>query len=382
MKLLFIHDHRLRKTNDNFYTTGGFSDAVTSRYTEVFDKMTLLCRASNNNDINGYVKIENNKLNICPIFENKSIPNKKTISIIKKEIEENDVIIVRLPSMLGLYGAKIALKLNKPLIIEVVGSAFGSYWYKSILGKFVSLPLELMNKHYIKKANYVLYVSEDYLQKKYLTNGISIGCSDVVLEQRNNMVLENRLKKINSYQDKNIVLGTLSQIDQKYKGHKTVFKVISRLKNEGYNIKYRLAGSGSKKYLEQLAKKYNIEECIEFNGQIKHENINEWIDSIDIYIQPSLTEGMPRSVIEVLYRGCPTIVSNAGGMYELIDKKYTFKKGNENSLYNILKTINSKKLYDMATNNFEFSKKFDYNTLHNKRRDFYKMIERSSSNVV
>lgn len=371
MKLLFVHDHKLKKYSGEFYTTGGFSDSVTKRYTDVFDEMTLLCRAVENSDISGYEKIENKKVRVCPIYENKLIPKKNLLKILKQKVDESDRIIVRMPSMLGLYAARIALKKKKKLLVEVVGSAFGSYWYKNLIGKIVAMPLDLANKYIIKKSDYVLYVSEKYLQKKYPNHKINFGCSDVILKERTPIILENRIKKIYTNNNENkFILGTLSQIDQKYKGHKNVFEAISILKKYNINIEYRLAGSGSTKYLSMLAKKYNVEDNIVFCGQIKHENVNEWIDDLDIYIQPSLTEGMPRSVIEAIYRGCPVIVSNAGGMYELIEEKYTFKKGNTNELVKILKSINIKDLEKMSKRNFEFASKFDIETILKKRKDF------------
>lgn len=371
MKLLFVHDHRLKKFDGDFYTTGGFSDSVTKRYTDVFDEMTLLCRATENSDVSGYEKIENKKVSVCPIYENKLIPKRKLLKILNQEVDESDKIIVRMPSMLGLYAGRIALKKKKKLLVEVVGSAFGSYWYKSLIGKFVAIPLNLANKYIIKKADYVLYVSEKYLQKEYPNHKINFGCSDVILEERASITLDNRIKKIRTNNnEKKFIMGTLSQIDQRYKGHKNVFEAISILKKYNIDIEYRLAGSGSTEYLSMLAKKYNVEDNIVFCGQIKHENVNEWIDDLDIYIQPSLTEGMPRSVIEAIYRGCPVIVSNAGGMYELIEEKYTFKKGNTNELVKILKSISKKDLEKMSKRNFEFASKFDVKTIIKKRKDF------------
>lgn len=370
MNLLFVHDHRLRKVDNDFYTTGGFSDSVTSRYTSVFEKMTLMCRASQNNKIIGCSKIENPKVEISPIYESKLLPKRNLLNKIENEIKKVDRVIVRMPSMLGIYAAKIAIKQHKKLMVEVVGSAFGSYWYRSIFGKIVAIPLEIVNKRIIKKADYVVYVSEDYLQKEYPNYVNTLGCSDVVLNKRSSKVLELRKEKIKNMSDKNFVLGTLSQIDQKYKGHKNVFEAISILKEQGVNIEYRLAGSGNKNYLLNLAKKYDIEKNVVFCGQIKHDDINEWIDNLDIYIQPSLTEGMPRSVIEAIYRGCPTIVSSAGGMYELIEKDFTFKKGNTSDLVEKISKINPKKLLDMAERNYEFASKFDYDKILNTRNAF------------
>ena len=375
MEFLYAHDHKLIKNGNSYFTTGGFSDEITSRYTDVFGKMTLLCRAIDTKNINGCSRISNSKVVVHPFFLNKILPSKKNFRQINNEINEADIVMVRLPSLLGLYVALRSDRINKKFCVEVVGSAWGSYWYKSKLGKIVAYPLEIANRYIIRKAQFALYVTEDYLQKEYPTNGKSISCTDVILGKRTIDLLNARVKKIKNRENKkNLILGTLAQVDYRYKGQATVIQAIVEMKKKGVNIEYRLAGSGSKKHLYEIAKSYGVEENIIFYGPIKHSEIESWIDDIDIYIQPSLTEGMPRAVIEALYRGCPVIVSNAGGMYELVESCYTFKKGNKNSLINILNKIDNPKLLDMAKRNYWFSEKFSYNILMEKRKSFYKNI--------
>lgn len=375
MNLLYAHDHKLKHMGNCFYTTGGFSDQVTARYTDVFGSMTLMCRGVETTNIDGCLKIENENVKIRPLYCGKVLPTRENLRIIREEIKRADKVMVRLPSLLGLYTAFSALKQNKSISVEVVGSAFGSYWFKSLSGKILALPLEFLNKIVIKKAAYVLYVTEDYLQKEYPANGIIEGCSDVVLEARDESVLNNRLKKIITKTDNPIILGTLAQVDYKYKGHETVIEAISKLREKGLKFEYRLAGSGKREYIESIASKYGVLENIEFYGQINHKDINKWLSNLDIYIQPSLTEGMPRSVIEGLYRAVPIIVSDAGGMYELVEPDYTYEKGNANELVKVLYSIDRDRLCNMAKRNYYFAEKFNYSILQNKRNMFYQRIK-------
>ncbi len=376
MKLVLAHDHKLRQYKGRYYTTGGFSDEIIERYTTVFGNMTFICRAKSVQSIRGLVPIHNSQINIVPVTEKTAIPSFSMIRAIKKELDHADRVIVRLPSLLGIYTAFIAKKRGIPTCVEVVGSAFGSYWYKNILGKAVAFPLELLNRFVIKHAAYVLYVSEGYLQKKYVTDGCITSCSDVILEKREHGLLTARVEKIRNKAEKHFILGTLAQIDYAYKGQVTVLKAIAELKSQGYSFEYRLAGSGSSSYLKKIAKQLGILDDIVFYGQLKHEKVNEWIDDIDLYIQPSLTEGIPRSVIEVLYRGCPVIVSSAGGMYELMEEVWIFNKGNVESLVEMIAGINHDKLIEMANRNYTFSKKFDYIELNKKRRKFYENFKK------
>jgi glycosyltransferase involved in cell wall biosynthesis len=108
--------------------------------------------------------------------------------------------------------------------------------------------------------------------------------------------------------DKRIVIGTIAAVDVKYKGQENVIKDLGHLKNEGIlNFEYHLVGGGDQIHLSELAKKYNVHESIKFIGSLPHNKIFEWLDSIDIYIQPSLTEGLPRALIEAMSRGTPSI---------------------------------------------------------------------------
>jgi glycosyltransferase involved in cell wall biosynthesis len=43
----------------------------------------------------------------------------------------------------------------------------------------------------------------------------------------------------------------------------------------------------------------------------------------DLYVQPSLTEGLGRSVVEAMCLGKPTLVSGTGGVGELVDEGNT-----------------------------------------------------------
>ena len=45
-------------------------------------------------------------------------------------------------------------------------------------------------------------------------------------------------------------------------------------------------------------------------------------DNIDVFIMPSLQEGLPRSMVEAMSRGCNVIGSRVGGIPELLDDNF------------------------------------------------------------
>ena len=108
-----------------------------------------------------------------------------------------------------------------------------------------------------------------------------------------------------------------------------------------------------------------------FTGSMGHDQIFEWLKTIDVYIQPSLTEGMPRALIEAMSKGCPCVASNAGGMPELLDKKFIFPKGNTDQLVKILINASNNGLFTQGVRNKEFTKQFSPDVINEKRMAFY-----------
>ena len=66
------------------------------------------------------------------------------------------------------------------------------------------------------------------------------------------------------------------------------------------------------------------------------QDVLNWLDGIDLYLQPSYQEGVPRATIEAMSRGCPVIASDAGGIPELIDSQWLIKPGDTDQLANLI----------------------------------------------
>ncbi len=248
-----------------------------------------------------------------------------------------------------------------------------SLWNYSALGKILAPYSFIMTRDVIKNAKYVIYVTNEFLQRRYPTLGESVGCSDVELQEINEEILEKRIKRIKKDKENNkIILGTLGAIDVKYKGQEYVIRAIAKLKKEGYNYEYQLVGAGNKERLENLAVKLGVKDNVKFLGPKSHDEVFDWLDSIDIYIQSSKTEGMPRALIEAMSRACPCIGSNAGGIPELLQQNSIFKKGNYKELIIVLKNFDEELRIEQAKINLEKSKKYSKDVLNSKRNDFYK----------
>ena len=100
------------------------------------------------------------------------------------------------------------------------------------------------------------------------------------------------------------------------KNHQIVLKALARLNDK--TIHYVIAGQGNQKSsLTDLAKQLGIEKQVHLLGFRK--DVAELYKAADIYLLPSMREGLNVSVIEAMSSGLPCIVSDIRGNRDLID---------------------------------------------------------------
>lgn len=390
-KALFCYDGPIMKDNKGNYYGNTFNNDMLKRYEHITKNIKILIRTKElKEDIinNKFQKIDTEKYKIEECLNISSVKglifNRK---IVKKQLEEEikntDYVIARLPSMIGGLSIDIARKLNKPYFIELVGCPWDALWNHSVKGKIFAPIMTLNTKRLVKNAPFVLYVTESFLQRRYPTRGKSIGCSDVILKETNDNTFEKRKKYIleNQY-DKKKIIATVAAIDVKYKGQKYVIKAIGKLKEQGLdNYKYWIIGGGNKSYLEKFVKRYKLENNIKFLGSLPHNEIFNKLEKVDIYIQPSKQEGLPRSLLEAMSMGCLSIGANTGGIPELLDKDYIVRRGNVNDIVEKIKAITIEQQIEQAKINIEKSKKYEKLILEEKRNKFYDEFINSTNEI-
>ncbi|MGL5973232.1 MAG: glycosyltransferase [Oscillospiraceae bacterium] len=388
MKLLFAHDTVLIKSNNNnLYTNGSFNKSIWDRYTSVFEDVTVISRISENilcedncreklSYFPKYIKhiaLPNIKKSIFSYFSLKG--RKKQNQIIEDSVKECDFLISRLPSTIGVISIKYAKKHKKPYLVEMVGCPFNSYWHHSNKGKLIAPFMYLSNKNAIKNAEQAVYVTEEYLQNLYPCRGISINCSNVLLKDIDKDVVYKKTKCFTNLNLKEDIINlvTVGSVDVSYKGQEYVIKAISLLKEEGIsNIKYHLIGLGRGDSLRKLAKDLKVSENVIFIGSLPNDKVIKYLEDMHIYIQPSLTEGLPRSVIEAMSMGLVCTGSNVGAMGEIIDDDYLFNKKDYLKIKDIIKNLDKKNMISESEKNFEKSKSYNKEYLDKKRYNFYK----------
>lgn len=378
MEISFFLDAKLIEKEGKYYTSG----AVTREYLNKHrfsdkDTLVVVTRKEKNVQLEKEMSISSDK-NIKFITFNSYKEAWKKRESIKKVVLESQLVYTKLPASIGMIAMHYILKYDKKHIVEMVGCPYDSLNnYGSILGKILAPIMYFINRYYVKKAQNVMYVTDKFLQKRYPNKNNNIGCSDVNIENIDEIILNKRLKKISKFNKNNTIkIGLIGSLNVNYKGHEIAFKSISKLKDK-YDIELHLLGTGNKEKWSNLINKLNIKDNIYFDGTLPSgESVYKWIDELDIYIMPSLLEGLPRALVEAMSRGCPCIGTKTGGIIELLPNEMMIKKKDFKDLtQKIEKILNNKDLMEKcAIQNFNKSKEYLKDNLAKKRNYFYNKI--------
>ena len=136
------------------------------------------------------------------------------------------------------------------------------------------------------------------------------------------------------------------------KGHRFLLEAVSRIQESVPNVKLLIVGEGEERNkLERLSKTLSLKERVDFLGA--REDIPRLMKIMDVFALPSLQEGFPRTLVEAMYSGLPSVASNISGIPELVEDGecgYMVDPGNIESIANRLKTlyIDAKLRYNMG----------------------------------
>ena len=376
MKALFCYDGPIQKDEIGRHYSPVINNTVFNRYLGHADSLKVAIRVDNfkNPQDAGKSKlIDETNVEIIPVPNLSSaygivFNRAEAMSILADQMKKVDYSIIRLPSFIGQVAVKVARKLQKPYLVEVVGCPWDSLWNYGLKGKLIAPWLTLSMKRQVKDARYVIYVTNSFLQSRYPTKGLSTNCSNVEINAVDDMILQSRIDKIHKNSEK-LILGTTAAVNVPYKGQQYVIEALGRLKKEGItDFIYQMVGDGDRSRLEQVIRENDVMDQVEFLGVKTHEKVFEWLDSIDIYVQPSRQEGLPRALIEAMSRGLPAIGAATGGIPELIAPECIFSNtaSNIDEICELLRSYTPERMEQEARRNHENSKKYLID--HIKRR--------------
>ncbi|CAM3381636.1 glycosyltransferase [Paenibacillus lupini] len=386
MNVLWAHDHTFYfNESGKFFSGGKLPYAVWERYLGVFDQITVACRgkkASTDADMAGKTLSSGPNVDFLVLPSLSNPVNKMTKrgyieQLLKEAIGKVDAVIARVPSEIGAEAIRVARLMGKPYAVEVVACAWDGLWnYGNLQGKLYA-PFSLnQTRAIVKDAPYALYVTEKFLQQRYPNNGGQTeSCSNVEIPEPGDEVLTRRLERLQAMSpDAPLTIGLIGSLNGRTKGIDIALRAIAKAKSQLPATRFRVLGDGDPARWQAMADKLGIGSLVSFEGVLPSGGaVFEWLDGIDLYVQPSYQEGLPRATIEAMSRGCPVLGSTAGGIPELIHESCLHRPGQVGILSEQIKraTFDRRWLIEQAERNFGRSRQFTKQLLDAKRQAFW-----------
>lgn len=165
------------------------------------------------------------------------------------------------------------------------------------------------------KVNKVVPVALSELVRKTIVEEYGISENDIPVIY-NGIPLEKCLEK-KSYEFKDEInilhIGRFT----KAKNHIEMLKAIKLLHNRYPQLKLHFVGDGElKEQILHYISKGNMEPYVEILGT--QENVYPILNNADIFLLPSIYEGMPLALIEAMGTGLPIVAGNVGGIPNMI----------------------------------------------------------------
>lgn len=377
MKIVLVHEEYPEETNFGGIAT--YQKIVAEEYVRLGHEVTVICRGLY--ETKRYIE---NNVNIIRIFvqntTNKRHDYIKYRKLVADELlklqKSNKIDIIETPD----WGAEtIYFEKNRkvPLVVRLHTPL--KIWLEYNKNNFGIVKKDLLRweNRMIHSADLVTCCSEA-LKKKII--------SKFKIEEENILVTPNPADITKFYYDEKIkkkgYLLFIGSLEER-KGVITLAKALNIVLKKYSNLKIKFIGKDTNRnhknistieYIKEIVKEENHKK-IEFLGQIKNEQINQYLNEASVAIFPSLFDNFPYVVLEAMATGVHIVGSSNSGMVEMLGNcSSIFESGNEKDLalkiekeyHNYTEEKINKKLIDRLNDKFNSEK------ICNKMLNYYK----------
>jgi glycosyltransferase involved in cell wall biosynthesis len=387
MNVLVVLEHRFMHTGDgHVYTTGIFPYSFWVRYLKVFDNVHVVARTRlvenvpadwqrANGDGVSFLSIPHY---IGPFQYLMQYPRIRKAE--RNALQETGAVILRAPSTIANGMEMLLRRARRPYGIEVVADpydAFSPGAVRHLLRPFFRWWFTRRLKSQCRHACAAAYVTEEALQRRYPCSR-QWGFSDVQLSD-GWIVPTARMPRLEVKQFVAVNVGSLEQF---YKGTHVLIDAVASCIRDGLDMKLVIVGDGKHRaQFEAQARALRLCDRICFRGHLaKPEALRQELDQADLFLLPSLQEGLPRALVEAMARGLPCIGSHVGGIPELLEAEDLVPPGDAQTLARKIREVlsNPQRLKKMAIRNLEKAAQYREELLVERRLAFYRFVRETT----
>ena len=108
-----------------------------------------------------------------------------------------------------------------------------------------------------------------------------------------------------------LLVGSIGRL-HRHKSHETTIEAVALARRQGVDVSAVLVGEGAQRgELERLGRERGVSDAVTFTGARRP--VVPWIQSLDLFVLPSVWEGQPLAMLQAVACGIPVLASNIEG---------------------------------------------------------------------
>ena len=325
MRVLLTSEARFERTPDGeIWGPPAYGRALWARYLDVFSSVMIAARVADVTVASpGCVTASSPDVQFCPLVPYSGLSGLLTNlprvrASVVSAVHDTTAIIVRAPSPIAYLTSRAAARVGRPFAVEIVGDS-DQVFSRGAFHHPLRVPIRWVagstQRQLSREAIAVLYVTQTVLQRRYPSHGQAYAASDAALDD-----LAFASEDLHEWRPPaEFVLVTVGGLDQPYKGTGILLDAVHELRRQGAGVKLRIVGDGRLlAHYKRQGEALGLSRVVEFVGQQDRAGVRAALDSAHLFVLPSLTEGLPRALLEAMARGLPAVATNVGGVPELL----------------------------------------------------------------
>jgi len=372
VQLLIVTDHRFQQTTHGVFDSYCFGYDFFADYLDVFDHVTVAARMTQVLAPTGH-RADGPGLQFMALPDQRG-PRWAVAALagrrrLDEALRAADAVCLRIPSLAAVATLRAIDAHKLPVMFEMIGDPVeavrGSRLVTRALGGALG---SWIVRQVIRRASVGSYVSDQHLQRRYP------AAAHVTTEQISSIrlpasqILAPKVFQRAPEPLRVILVASFMPV----KAHEVLIRATAIACARGVQIKLTLVGDGPcRGAAEDLVRRLALAESVTFTGHVaERAQVFELLDGCDLFAMSSISEGMPRAMIEAMSRGLPAIGSDAPGIAELLPATQRFRIGRHDQLAELMVRLsrNPQLLSELATTSHAIALRFEQNTLRARRR--------------
>ncbi|SFM04997.1 glycosyltransferase family 4 protein [Pelosinus propionicus] len=295
-------------------------------------------------------------------------PTYIAIKVLKEKVEDIQPNIIHAHSFWPTILTACSLE-NYIKVVTLHNNPYEDFYFE--YGKSIGYFMCVTMKKALKYFDRVIAISE-YVKEVHGNFKIEEKCEIIYngIENRNDSI------KIEVENNTQLVVVSASVLIQR-KNILTALKTVNKLIQEGFILNYYILGDGKqKKLLTQYVNDNELDKVVHFLGKQPREKVFSYLKMADCVLVPSLSEGLPLSVIEAMMMQRAVIVSDIPAMGVIVENDsegYLCNALDENEYYEaIIKMMNESNRMRLAQKAHQvYLEKFTVEQMSRKYGELY-----------